>query len=164
MTLIDAQNMAALSAAVRPRCGQRGRVTKLIRSAIDCQGCVDTNSARDPLPAGASRTARPGRHGKNWRISQLALPTRGGQLHRQAMHAPNRSFKIRDTEEDHEPGLGGFVHSARDACRLDRRAVAATFVKLPAEQLAVKNLRPSRVWHPDLEMRGFSHTIDPSSA
>jgi hypothetical protein len=57
--------------------------------------------------------------------------------------APNRSFKIRDAEEDHEPGLGGLVHPARDACRLDRRAVAATFVKLPAEQLAVKNLRPS---------------------
>jgi len=72
--------------------------------------------------------------------------------------APNRIFKIRDAEEDYEPRLGGFVDSARDACRLDRRAVAATFAKLPAEQLAVKNLRPSRVWYPDLEMRRLSHT------
>jgi hypothetical protein len=71
---------------------------------------------------------------------------------------PNRGFKIRDTEEDHEPGLGSFVHPARDASGLDRRAVAATFVKRPAEQLAVKNLRPPRVWHPDLEMRRLSHT------
>ena len=78
--------------------------------------------------------------------------------------APNRSVKIRDAEEDHEPRLGSFVHSARDACRLDRRAVAATFIELPAEQRAVKNLRPPRVWHPDLEMRRLSHTTYPSSA
>jgi hypothetical protein len=39
------------------------------------------------LPAGASRTARPGRPGKNWRISQLALPTCEGQPRRQA-HGP----------------------------------------------------------------------------
>jgi hypothetical protein len=76
----------------------------------------------------------------------------------QLTDAPDRSVKIRDAEEDHEPGLGSFVHSARDPCRLDRRAVAATFVELPAEQCAVKNLRPPRVWHPDLEMRRLSHT------
>ena len=77
---------------------------------------------------------------------------------------PDRSVKIRDAEEDHEPRLGSFVDSARDACRLDRRAVAATFIELPAEQRAVKNLRPPRVWHPDLEMRRLSHTTYPSSA
>ena len=77
---------------------------------------------------------------------------------------PDRSFKIRDAEEDHEPRHGSFVHSARDACRLDRRAVAATFVKLPAKQPAVKNLRPPRVWHPDLEVRRLSHTTCLSSA
>ena len=45
--------------------------------------------------------------------------------------APNRSFEIRDPEEDHEPGLGSFVHSARDACRLNRRAVSVAMRKSP---------------------------------
>jgi hypothetical protein len=88
----------------------------------------------------------------------------GINLAAKLMDPPDRSFKIRDAEEDHEPRHGSFVHSARQACRLDRRAVAATFVKLPAEQLAVKNLRPPRVWHPDLEMRRLSHTTYPGSA
>jgi hypothetical protein len=49
MSLNDAQQSAALSAAVRPKCGQRGRVTTLIRSAVHCQGHVDANAARNPL-------------------------------------------------------------------------------------------------------------------
>ncbi len=72
--------------------------------------------------------------------------------------APNRGLEVRDAEKDHQPGFGGFMHSARDACRLDRRAVAAPFMKLPSEQPAVKDLRPSRVWRADLEMRRLSHT------
>ena len=34
-----------LSARVWPKCGQRGRATKLVRSAADCQGRVDTGAS-----------------------------------------------------------------------------------------------------------------------
>ena len=34
---------------MRPKCGQRSRVTKFARSSVHCQGCVDTGLAYDPL-------------------------------------------------------------------------------------------------------------------
>jgi hypothetical protein len=72
---------------------------------------------------------------------------------------PNRILEVRDAEKYDEAGFSGFMHSAWDACRLDRRAVPAPFLELPSEQPAVKVLRPSRVWRAHLEMRRLSHAI-----
>jgi hypothetical protein len=48
MALTDARQAATLSVLVRPKCGQRGQVTKSARSAANCQGVVDSPAASSP--------------------------------------------------------------------------------------------------------------------
>ena len=45
MVLTDARQVAALSVLARPKCGQRGRITKSARSSANCQGVVDSPTA-----------------------------------------------------------------------------------------------------------------------
>jgi hypothetical protein len=45
MALTDARQVAALSVVVRPESGQRGWITKLARSTVNCQDAVDALSA-----------------------------------------------------------------------------------------------------------------------
>src|ERR1700733_3379592 len=45
MVLTDARQAATLSVLVRPKCAQRGQVTKSARSSANCQGVADSRAA-----------------------------------------------------------------------------------------------------------------------